>query len=270
MRVSSLAFDHNNILWAGTRSGVWKYDGIDWIGFSTADGLVDSVVTCVAVDKDNVKWFGSHARYDILTGDEITGGGITSFDGELWNTYTAEDGLVSNRVTSLFVDSNNIKWIGTSRGLSKFDGSIWKNYTKEEGLSSDAVTCIAVDNDGIVWIGSDGSGGLVAYDSNKLTPVEFENYTPASVSITGNFPNPFNPSTTIEFTLPQNEFAELVIYNIMGQRVRTLLADTMTSGKHTAMWNGRNEIGQTVSSGIYLSHLKTRSHVATHRLLLMK
>ncbi|KAA3612071.1 MAG: T9SS C-terminal target domain-containing protein [Calditrichaeota bacterium] len=78
-----------------------------------------------------------------------------------------------------------------------------------------------------------------------------------AVSVVGEFrlfdsyPNPFNPSTTISFNLPQAAFVELTIYNIQGQKVRTLVQQQLTSGGHRFLWDGLNENGQKVSSGVY-------------------
>lgn len=83
-------------------------------------------------------------------------------------------------------------------------------------------------------------------------------------------PNPFNPSTTINFTLPSSEFTSLVIYNLGGQKIRTLVAEDIQPGAHSVVWDGRNDQGVAVSSGIYLSRLKSGKHTATGKMLLMK
>ena len=71
-----------------------------------------------------------------------------------------------------------------------------------------------------------------------------------------NFPNPFNPETTILFSIPNDSEIELNIYNIKGQKVKTLVDETLESGNHTVIWNGRDSNGNRVSSGIYLYKLK--------------
>ena len=93
---------------------------------------------------------------------------------------------------------------------------------------------------------------------------------PASFVITGNYPNPFNPSTTIEFSLPGAGFADLVVYNVMGQKVRELLSERMNPGVHTVVWNGRDERGLEVSAGIYVTRLQMNDAVTTGRMMLVK
>jgi hypothetical protein len=66
-----------------------------------------------------------------------------------------------------------------------------------------------------------------------------------------NFPNPFNPSTTIEFSIQNDSKIELSIFNIKGQKVKTLINNQMQNGKHSIIWNGDDDNGNSVSSGIY-------------------
>ena len=85
-----------------------------------------------------------------------------------------------------------------------------------------------------------------------------------------NHPNPFNPTTTISFSLPKEEDIELTIYNIKGQKVKTLYSGISEEGKHSVIWNGIDSNGKTVSSGIYFYKLKTESKELTRKMLLLK
>jgi hypothetical protein len=75
---------------------------------------------------------------------------------------------------------------------------------------------------------------------------------PETFAVKQNYPNPFNPSTTIEYQLPQRSEVKLVVYNTLGQRVRTLLNQSVEAGYHKLVWDGRNDAGQRVASGIYI------------------
>lgn len=86
----------------------------------------------------------------------------------------------------------------------------------------------------------------------------------------GNYPNPFNPTTTISFSLPSEMACNLDIYNIRGQRVKTLLREKMSSGKHHIVWDGKDNSGNMVSSGIYFYRLSTPATTLTSKMLLMK
>jgi hypothetical protein len=85
-----------------------------------------------------------------------------------------------------------------------------------------------------------------------------------------NYPNPFNPTTTISFSVPREEDIELTIYNIKGQKVKTLYSGIAEEGKHSMIWNGKNTNNKSVSSGIYFYKLKTNNKVLTCKMLMMK
>lgn len=93
---------------------------------------------------------------------------------------------------------------------------------------------------------------------------------PAPVVLRGNFPNPFNPSTSIRFSLADDAFVKLVIYNIADQAVRELVATAMQAGEHEVVWDGTDNSGTPVSSGIYLTRLTAGSSSVTGRMLLLK
>jgi hypothetical protein len=86
-----------------------------------------------------------------------------------------------------------------------------------------------------------------------------------------NYPNPFNPSTIVSFRLLQPTSVSLAVYNLRGQQVRVLISgEGLSSGTHTVVWDGKNEYGADVASGMYLCRLSARQHVKTIRLLLTR
>ncbi len=85
-----------------------------------------------------------------------------------------------------------------------------------------------------------------------------------------NFPNPFNPETTISFSIQSDSNVELSIYNIKGQKVKTLINEQMQSGKYTAIWSGLDSNNKSVSSGIYLYKIKANDQELVKRMLLLK
>ena len=85
-----------------------------------------------------------------------------------------------------------------------------------------------------------------------------------------NYPNPFNPNTTISFSLQEKEQVTLDIYNIKGQKVRTLIKNETLSGNQNIVWNGKDNNGNELSSGIYFSRIKTKSSSAVGKMILIK
>ena len=94
---------------------------------------------------------------------------------------------------------------------------------------------------------------------------------PESFELSQNFPNPFNPTTTIRYGLPQEERVTLKVYNILGEEVVTLVNDELkTAGFHVAVWDGRNSNGQRVGSGVYLYQVRFENGVETKKMALVR
>ena len=93
---------------------------------------------------------------------------------------------------------------------------------------------------------------------------------PADFSLEQNFPNPFNGTTQIQFSLPQQGEVKLQVFNLLGQPVRMLLDRRIESGKHRVHWDGKNDQDVTVVSGIYILLMETATFRQTRRLLFVK
>ena len=93
---------------------------------------------------------------------------------------------------------------------------------------------------------------------------------PMKFSLQQNHPNPFNPATMIEFSLPRKGKVELSIYNLLGQRVRVLMVESKPAGMYSAVWDGRDANGREVASGIYFYRLRAGENLATKKMLLLK
>ncbi len=85
-----------------------------------------------------------------------------------------------------------------------------------------------------------------------------------------NYPNPFNPSTTIHYRIKDNERVSLKIYNTLGQEVRTLVNAAQTAGEHSVQWDGRDNQGTAVSSGIYIYRLQAGNFIKSNKMTLMR
>ncbi|MHB9028901.1 MAG: FlgD immunoglobulin-like domain containing protein [Candidatus Latescibacterota bacterium] len=102
------------------------------------------------------------------------------------------------------------------------------------------------------------------------TSVGVENESPQSFTLHQNTPNPFNPSTMICFDLAKSSPVRLVVYSISGQKVRELVSGQMSAGKHSVIWDGKDEHGKAVSSGIYIARLRAEKQVASIKMLLLR
>jgi hypothetical protein len=139
-----------------------------------------------------------------------------------------------------------------------------------------------MDGDGInefllvahAW-GDSSQGKLYIYSGNASFPVtsveeDPRAEVPGNYELHQNYPNPFNPSTTISYSLPVREDVRLEIYNLMGQKVRTLVDGTQNPGTHRVEWNGRDDAGNPLGSGVYFYKLISGKQVQTKKMVLVK
>ncbi len=96
----------------------------------------------------------------------------------------------------------------------------------------------------------------------ELIPVKFALYQ--------NYPNPFNPVTIIKFDLPKRSDVKLVIYNVLGQEVKTLLNETKDSGRFEIKWDGRNNYNNVVASGLYIYRIKSGEFTQSKKMILLR
>jgi flagellar hook assembly protein FlgD len=89
-------------------------------------------------------------------------------------------------------------------------------------------------------------------------------------SLSQNHPNPFNPSTTIEYTVPSRTHVQLEIYNILGELVATLIDEIKSAGTYRVTWHGRDRDDNPAASGIYMYRLITDDFTQSRKMVLMK
>lgn len=93
---------------------------------------------------------------------------------------------------------------------------------------------------------------------------------PASYALYQNYPNPFNPSTCIQFATPRNGHISITVYNLLGQRVTTLVNEEVSAGEHQVTWTGVDRYGAPVASGIYFYRLVAETYISTKKMVLVK
>jgi len=93
---------------------------------------------------------------------------------------------------------------------------------------------------------------------------------PIRFSLQQNYPNPFNANTEISFSLSRAGMAQIDIYDLGGRKLKTLHSGDMKAGSHSLLWDGRNESGDLVGSGVYFYRLKAESNVIVKKMTLLK
>lgn len=104
----------------------------------------------------------------------------------------------------------------------------------------------------------------------SITSVTSNNQIPSAYYLKQNYPNPFNSNTTIPFGLPSDDNVRIVVFNSTGEMVRTLINGRFEAGTHIVQWDGLDDAGKPVSSGVYLYKLETDNYLVSKKMILMK
>ena len=110
----------------------------------------------------------------------------------------------------------------------------------------------------------------ISFYSNSVG-IDNRNETfPQGFALEQNFPNPFNPVTTLRYDLPENSYVNVTVYDMLGRQVRTLVNTTQDAGFRSVIWNATNDYGKPVSAGIYLYQIQAGEFVQTKKMVLLK
>lgn len=212
-------------------------------------------------------------RLDLTDGQALKGyGAVVHFDPMRYTFVEAKQ--VPNHVLDtgdgvpgLFISSNNqpgqvaLGAMNVNGQTGRGEGGLVELAFEMQGQPRETDFQIS---DGVLV---DLSGKLNAV--NRVDVGAFD-LKPAVFDLEQNKPNPFNPSTTIAFQLPEAGKVTLSIYNILGQEVQRLVNDFRDAGRHTVVWNGKDELGRQVASGLYVYRLESTAGVQTRRMMLLK
>ena len=110
------------------------------------------------------------------------------------------------------------------------------------------------------------------YDERKplISAVADREQKPLQFALNNNYPNPFNPVTTIEYSLPNTEKVELNVYNVIGEKVAELVNSEQSAGEYSIRWDGTDQMGRKVSTGVYIYQIRAGNYSATQKMILVK
>ena len=266
--------------YTGDYGPLFSYASVKSVGSDAEDRIY---VTC-AVDKDPVSkvdysgdpnafavhYLDIHLEvwcFDATTGDTLSH----------WNLGDAQPSVTlftpSDRIEVATTDEAEIVGFAVSRNgdmsLRALMDPVW--YTpvslEEDSTVTSAHPSAVVDHIGNIWVAWDDGKDIYVSSVNisemevdeTLASVESDaedrTATPAKFLLAPNYPNPFNASTSIVFAIPFDTPGELSVYDLLGRKLRTLMRGDLKSGEHRVVWDGRDDSGHDVSSGIYLYRL---------------
>jgi len=99
---------------------------------------------------------------------------------------------------------------------------------------------------------------------------EMSSQLPEQFALHYNYPNPFNPTTTISYDLPEQAQVTLSVYDLLGKKIKTLVNQSQDAGNNIAVWDGTDNLGRQVSAGVYLYRIKAGEFIQTRKMLLLK
>ncbi|MEW6509864.1 MAG: FlgD immunoglobulin-like domain containing protein [Bacteroidota bacterium] len=180
----------------------------------------------------------------------------------------------------MFVDAGGWDEFGSGeyRFVLKDTSTNWTQYQVIIEVPDNSVRAVSIRPRAFnLWT------GVAWYDDMAINPIDAvgtgvddpgpipgSGEIPNAFRLEQNYPNPFNPSTTIVFDLPVRSPLRLEVYNIIGQKVRTLVDGIQPAGRWTMVWNGRDDAGAPAASGIYFCRMVTPDHALTTKMLLLK
>lgn len=269
--VHALTFDTEGTLWTGSGGGLKHRIGSEWTTYSADDLGIPQNFS----DRDSyfVTSLASDSNGCVYVGTDL---GLYKISGDVSEMLYRDD--ICDEIRTVMVDHKDRVWC--ARHIQRQDG--WREdrvgcytngeYTEYEIPDNDMLTeinCIEVTLSGEVWIGT-GDGGMFRLIPDEITSVETQDAHPEALLLGAAFPNPFNASVTIPFYVPESGNVGLWIYGLNGQKVRTLKDEYVHAGSHSVKWNGCNDSGEPVASGMYFIHLKTRNVTESGKILFLK
>jgi hypothetical protein len=269
--------------WVGALGNKWSggFVGLTYAGDKTLKNYsVEAQVFLNVQATSGGPYAGLVAYRDTANGQERFYGLIADFDSDKRLMLRRYQGASPTLIKSWSTDipggaPTESRW--QKLGLTVSDGQIWAYY--DDNLLPE---CPFVDTTyksgyfGAYYFNMADDSKTTLYDDIivKQAVTSVKDITnpgiPENHSLSQNYPNPFNPSTNISYKLNQAQNVSLIIYDILGEKVKTLVSQYQSAGYYTVTWNGQNDAGYSVKSGIYLYTLRSGDIFETKKMLMLR
>ncbi len=250
--INSIYVDKLGNIWFSTyEHGILKYSNDQWTSYNNENSeLNTSQIGAILSDNNNNIWVK-------------TTKGISCFDGIEWKNIENEanqNGIIRN---AFALDSTGAIWQSTAEALYKYANETWTRIDSTDiGIPLDEINYIQIDQHNNKWISTDDYG-LIKLGQFPTGIDETETVAISGYHLLNNFPNPFNGTTTLSYTLQYPGQVNITIYNMLGQKVSTLVDRYQTALQNSVKWNGTNDFGEPVSSGIYFARMQSGNYTQT-------
>jgi ligand-binding sensor domain-containing protein len=276
--IGSMTFSSDGSIWFGALT--YSYftffsDNMELLFPYPYSGFVD-FRSCrfITFDSEDNLWAVTYM------GDAMPGPRISTVVKYKGNELSFFRNFYDSYATAMICAPDNTIWISSLQSINNYGSSIggglvhfidkeYVRYTTENGIDDNSVISVACSPDGTIWAKT--NSGFTRY-GEPLDPLitRVAEEKPASFPMLSNFPNPFNPSTTLFFSLSSPGHILLAIYNIAGQKVRELASGPLSAGSHAYQWDGKDNAGIEVSSGVYFARLKAGSMVSVRKMAFVR
>lgn len=240
---AGLAFNSSGDLFAIRGQSIWRklYGDTNWVQLS-------------------IPFYCNQSSLFISSNDYIYTNGRRSTDnGETWTQMSSLEGeanvFVENSIGHLYAGH------GTGVYRSTDDGENWTKVN--DGLTFTNVLSLGIDSDGFLYAGTKGRS--IFKTVNPTTNVEVIKFEPTTFYLEQNFPNPFNPSTKIKYSIPQTTKVKIKVFDILGNEIETLINEEKSVGTYELTWNA-----ESLPCGVYFYQLRAGAYTAVKKMILIK
>ena len=177
------------------------------------------------------------------------------------NVYETDDGLV-------ILAGNSVETIAIGSGPIFIVNNLINSNTANSQVDIEFTIVELTDMYGNPYLNYEATTG-VFYITENMSNSETDVF-PRKFQLAQNYPNPFNPITTLRYDLPENGLVTIIIYDMLGKQVKTLINQTQDAGSRSVFWNATNDYGKPVSAGIYLYQIQAGEYISTKKMVLLK
>jgi hypothetical protein len=261
---------------------VERLDGDQWVGLNSIGAYASDVYVVEATTlADSTSDNDAVMTYRIIA--NMDEGNFESDPASGYSVDNIAPGLVAGLEANVSDGVVNLSWnVSEANDLSHY--VVYRgnspDFTADEGTMIGETTEPGFADD-VTELG-DYYYVVTAVDihENESDPSDAVNVTllslvdvhglPKEYALHQNYPNPFNPTTTLRYDLPEDANVSVVIYDMMGRQVRTLVSGQASAGYHSTMWNATNDLGSSVSAGVYIYTIQAGQYRDVKKMVLLK